>query len=197
MATIFKFPFGGPRKKSAPAPRKSKGAQSAPAQNAGVEIAYGVTWSALTGIGPLAQQGNALARSNKSKAYVICEAERDESESLVGFYKTKVGKQRVVPAAMLFASSLAKNYKASLGLYLGPSGNGANSWCMIGILQSMPSPSFDKVGTVAQILEAAEDYGTYAAEGAHLFIHESLRSNPAFDEYISRHQIAEYVTELP
>ena len=197
MATVFKFPFTGKRKRGVPAPRAAKTALTVPRQGGAVEIAYGVAWSALTGIGSLSEQGNKLARVNKSKAYVVCEADREEQESLVGLLKAKVGKRRVVPAASLFAAELTNKFKASLGLYLGPHDAVPGQFCIIGILQSMPSPSFDRVGSAAQVLDIAEDYGSYAAEGAHLFIHESLRSNPLFDEYISRHQIAEFVPSLP
>ena len=160
MAKVSIFSKGGQRKLTSPV-------QSRQPNPSAVEIAYGVEWHALDGIGSLPDQANKLAKVHKCKAYALFENQGQGADSLAGFMKTKVGKRTVFPAATLFAQTI----NSATGLYIGPDSTSQNL-ALIGLLQGMPSPSYDKVGSVAQILDAANEYSTYLTKGGALYVHE-------------------------
>ena len=177
--------FPGGKKSAKPAPRQPK--------SSAVEIVYGVDWYALDGIGTLTDQANKLSRVHKGKAYALFENQGQGADSLVGFIKAKVGQRAVWPAATLFAQSIKK----ATALYIGPDSTGQNL-ALIGLLQGMPSPSYDKVGSVAQILEAATEYGTYLTKGGELYVHESVGHIPEMGEFLERNtSIIKIVQALP
>ena len=161
MATIFKLNMGG--KKAMPAPRQSKTVVSH------AQLVYGVDWHALDGIGSLPEQANALARKNKANLYAVFENSGRGTDSLTGLAKSKNTKQSSFPAASVFALSVKK----PAALYVGPHPDGINL-VLIGLLQGMPSPSYDKVGSLSDILTVANEYSAYLTEGGPLYVHKAL-----------------------
>jgi hypothetical protein len=161
MATIFKLNMGG--KKAMPAPRQPKTVVSH------AQLLYGVDWHALDGIGSLPEQANALARKNKANLYAVFENSGRGTDSLTGLVKSKNTKQTSFPAASVFALSVKK----PSALYVGPHPDGKNL-VLIGLLQGMPSPSYDKVGTLSDILTVANEYSAYLTEGGPLYVHKAL-----------------------
>ena len=186
MAKVSIFSKGGQRKLTSPV-------QSRQPNPSAVEIAYGVEWHALDGIGSLPDQANKLAKVHKCKAYALFENQGQGADSLAGFMKTKVGKRTVFPAATLFAQTI----NSATGLYIGPDSTSQNL-ALIGLLQGMPSPSYDKVGSVAQILDAANEYSTYLTKGGALYVHESVGHIPEMGEFLTRNSsIMTLVQSLP
>jgi hypothetical protein len=189
MGSISLFPKLGKKKAAMPAPR---GASAAPAA-AAVELVYGVDWRALDGIGPLGDQANGLAKKNKCKAYALYETQGEGADSLAGFIKTKVGNHTLVPAAAVFANAI----QSATGLSIGPDSSGTRL-ALIGLLQGMPSPSYDKVGTVAEILEAANEYSTYLAKGGALYVHQAVGQVPEMEAFCTRYlSLTTLVKALP
>lgn len=163
MATIFKLNIGG--KKAMPSPRQPKVVKIV----SQYQIAYGVEWHALTGVGSLPEQANALARKFKASLYAIFENSGGGTDSLTGLVKVKNVNLTAFPAASLFALAVKK----PAALYIGPHPDG-NNLVLIGLLQGMPSPSYDKVGSLNDILPVANEYSAYLTQGGPLYVHEAL-----------------------
>jgi hypothetical protein len=189
MGIVAHFPSFGRKKPAIPSPREGKQGASATkakgstntANSALTQISYGVDWFALDGIGTSKEQSNALAKAKKCKAYSLFEGSGEGSESLVGLIKTKVGKSSVMPAASIFAAHV----NSAIALYIGPSTQG-DQLALLGLLQGMPSPSYDKVGSAKQILEVANEYSQYLAQGGALYVHRAIGDYVEMEAFCQR-----------
>ncbi len=131
-------------------------------------FAYGVHWDALDGIGTLQEKAKQVARKQGYASYCITRPKRKDTESLVGGIKTRVARKHVVAAALGFAAEVGVDFAGYLGLL--PSGK----FVFIGLLNGIPSPSFDIVGDAQSVLRGLEEYDSYFSSGVLLYYQESV-----------------------
>jgi hypothetical protein len=157
------------------------------------EIVYGVMWVALDGIGSIKEQAEQACRKARTKQYSLFTGSfQGREESLAGLYPGKPTKQVKLPAAALMAAQV----KTANALYIGPDGQG--QLALIGLLKGMPSPSYDKAGTPAELLPVAEEYSQFLASGCAFYVHESVGAVPEMEKFCARYQAQiEVVNELP
>lgn len=162
------------------------------------ESIHGVDWLPLDGIGSLQDQANKLAKTGRYKAYSIVQSPSNSVEPVAGFMKVGLGglgSRNLYPAAALLAQSVSER----AALYIGRNPQGAG-FVLTGLLQGMPSPSYDKVGNADDIAAAAQDYSTFLAGGAALYVQNGIDENtvPQLAGFLSANRAAtSMVVDMP
>ncbi len=129
----------------------------------GSDLVYGVHWNSLDGIGGIEDQAKGIARKKGYGAYCLATAHQKGGETIVGGIKPRVGRKLVVSAAVAFAAEVEVEFAA----YLGQLASG--KFVLIGLLNGIPSPSFDIIGDAGQIVKGLEEFEPHLAQGALLY----------------------------
>ncbi|ABD71934.1 hypothetical protein Rfer_4247 (plasmid) [Rhodoferax ferrireducens T118] len=134
----------------------------------GIDLVYGVQWNSLDGIGSIEDQAKSIARKNGYGAYCVATANQKGGETIVGGIKPRVGGKLVISSAVAFAAEVEVEFAA----YLGQLASG--KFVLIGLLNGIPSPSFDIIGEADKIVKGLEEFEPHLAQGALLYFQNSV-----------------------
>lgn len=134
----------------------------------GSDVVHGVQWNSLDGVGAIEDQAKSIARKNGYGAYCVATAHQKGGETIVGGIKPRVGGKVVISAAVAFAAEVGVEFAA----YLGQLSSG--KFVLIGLLNGIPSPSFDIIGDADKIVKGLEEFEPHLAQGALLYYQSSV-----------------------
>lgn len=153
----------------------------------------------MDGVGTIEDQARHLARKSSYGAYCVVASQRKGGEALSGGIKNRVGRKLVIAAAVAFANSVKTEFAA----YVGQLASG--KFVLVGLLNGIPSPSFDVVGDAASIISALDEFEPHFVQGATLYVQNSILagasevfhkiSGPAYSSV--RTPVAEMPMRLP
>lgn len=189
---MFSFKTGKPAKQSASKAVSqgviSNGVYLLP-KGGNVLLAFGLGWYPLNGLGSIETQAKNLANNKKAQFVSIFQSKKAGVEVVLGCLDRSVRvpkKMSVEAGAACFAAAINE----PTGLYLGP-GPSDNTYVLVGILLGSPSPEFDVVGDVHEVMRAADQYRSYLTDGAALYLHTAVKT--AFHEQLLDEELGEFI----
>jgi hypothetical protein len=138
-------------------------------------LVHGLHWDALSQLGDATAQARRLAQKERASKYCVVHSRDGMVEPVVGLLvrsgKTKKGELLEAAAA---AFAIAVEERAAL--YIGATED-PEQFVLLGLLQGLPSPSFDVIGTAEEIRAKADEFQEHLTEGAPLFVHSVVHAN--------------------